>query len=228
MTLKPLPGLIAALLLGGCNVVTSTDPWFTDADAAGAASLRTGVWTLSGLDKPCRFDDRRPIETWPECAGPILVREHDILSFDEPAAETPRRGSPRPWDSMAFVLAAGSPRILQTAPSAKDLRSRPEGSRTYLYQGLEPLRFDPQGRIVAFTLSFVVCDGKTISRSRRGDADATAAQADEPIRPLAGLTMDAAGEGCIAQSKVALVNAAKVSAPNATYARSRWVRDGER
>ena len=35
---------LAALLLGGCSMVTSPEPMFTAADAVGAPALRDGLW----------------------------------------------------------------------------------------------------------------------------------------------------------------------------------------
>jgi hypothetical protein len=176
----------------------------------------------------------------------MIVREHDILSLDQAVPGGRRTRSLRTWSSMPYVLAAGSPRILQAAPPAEAIKSEPNQDHRYSYEGLEPRRFDTQGRIVEFSLWSVVCDGNRTSTSRPAGKGATAArgvrrrgrldsapdlptvEVDKPVVPLAGLKMDPDGGGCTAESKTALANAARVSKPNATYAVSRWVRDGVR
>ena len=69
--MRPL-GLIAVLaLLGlglsGCNMVHSSKPMFSAADAAGGPVFRDGVW--ASPEPGCQFDPNTPVEAWPKCAN---------------------------------------------------------------------------------------------------------------------------------------------------------------
>jgi hypothetical protein len=64
--------------------------------------------------KPCRFDERKPMETWPGCVIGFVARDGEMLKlYRSDAAEWRLTGRTYSWDSTAYVLAAGDPRIEQ-------------------------------------------------------------------------------------------------------------------
>ena len=182
--------LTAALIgLGGCNLVVSQTPMFTKADAAGAPVIRTGVWRQEVAG--CDFDETQPQNQWPQCA-----------------AATPAMPDPPP-----LLTVAGDPPILQVSMPPDP--SKP--TLLYLYAAFRPIRFDPQGRVVAVKTWLVQCgppstgqDAMNISKS-----------------PLPGLTPQGKGGGCTPQSVAALRGAAKASEAwlQGQTPYSHWVRD---
>lgn len=212
--------ICAALLLSGCNMVVTGTPVFDKADAAGAAPLKPGVWSAP-TDPSCKFDETAPVDTWPECAnGGVVADENTLMGFQTQAGK-------RVLTSTDYVLAAGSPRVLQAR------FGDPTGAMglpisMYLYLGLKPDSTDDQGEIIAYDAWFVLCgpppppgavlDGKQVYGS---------------LKPLPGLVMDQAHDNCSPASKDALRAAAGASEqwqgsdqqhPLAAH----WVRAGQR
>jgi hypothetical protein len=110
------------LLLGGCgNRVMSETPWFTKDAEANAPRLKPGLWVatnsaeLKAAGKACRFDERKPMETWPDCAAGFVARDGEILTLSRIVTtdEHGRKVTSYDWPSTAYVLAAGDPRIEQ-------------------------------------------------------------------------------------------------------------------
>lgn len=112
--------LISSLLLSACtNMVRSQAPWFDPVDAAGAPPLRDGVWAAAAAD--CRFDASRPLEQWPGCAQGRVIRGGEELALNSIGSGDGHGRLVRAhydWSSEAFVLAAGAPRIHQSACGA--------------------------------------------------------------------------------------------------------------
>jgi hypothetical protein len=132
------------LLLAACNVVVSNKPWFTQADAAGAPRLREGVWLGSSpLTGPCAVDERQPIDAWPDCARPVLVRRSDLVQLSKDNGR---------WRQMRmpYVLAGGEPLILQVGATYA-------GKIGYVYEWVRVNRLDDQGRVIAYAGWFVLC-----------------------------------------------------------------------
>jgi len=119
--------LMSSLVLGACtNMVRSPVPWFGPIDAAGAPPLRDGVW--AAVDPTCRFDTRRPLEQWPDCAQGRVIRgseELDLNYSDKEDEHGWREQSFNDWTSETFVLAAGDPRIEQRACGPSLVRAEP-------------------------------------------------------------------------------------------------------
>jgi hypothetical protein len=122
--------LIAALvMLGGCNLVHSSTPMFSAADAAGAPAFREGVW--ASPERGCNFDPNLPVKAWPKCANGA-----DSIAPDK--GET-------------YLFVAGDPEIIQ-------VRQEDDNHAViYLYAGLRPLKLDSQGRITAFQGWMIQC-----------------------------------------------------------------------
>ena len=167
--------LAAALALGGCNMVMAETPILTAADAEGAPSLRPGVWITR--DPECRFNPRKRVKDWPECASPLLVGSDSLTNPMKQEEAAP------------YVLAAGEPRILQL-----ELRPEPDAPRLYLFAGLQPLKFDRQGRIVEARTWAVQCGPppppKADAPAADPPADAAAADASPPSDAQARAEME--------------------------------------
>jgi len=193
-------GLIAVLaLLGGCNVVHSSQPMFTAADVVGAPSFREGVW--ASPDPHCDFDPNKPVETWPSCAN-----------------GAPAGFGLKPGEELLVV--AGEPLIVQY----RDVNDVHEAE--YFFAGLAPISRDRAGRITAAQFWSIQCGppprgGKSHSSKRRPTRSGT-------LHPLPGMVMDADATNCTAQSAAAIRAAALPSRAWSKPAQtSYWVRDGD-
>jgi hypothetical protein len=218
-------------LLGACNVVMTKDPLFTQADAAGAANLRPGVW-LFFKQADCKFDESRPFTEWPDCAGGGLVTPGNLKGH--------KAGAPADrLEDTPFVLAPGDPRIMQlqvdvdlsvqgsasaSGDATASASSGASHSRPYGYGAVRPTKFDDQGRITAFTLWPIQC-GPPPPKDKDGNDAAPAT-----LKPLPGIEMKPGDAVCTTRSVAALRNAAKASEVWAPQARSdsRWIRDAQR
>ncbi|MBV9994186.1 MAG: hypothetical protein JO127_03135 [Caulobacteraceae bacterium] len=202
--------LIGVLLLGGCNLVMTTQPMFGPADAAGAPRLRPGVWN-GPPDPACPYDETKPVAAWPACANGGLVSEGQIRARQD------LNGASAGVD---YILAAGDPLILQL----RGLEPAPGSGISitrYFYAGLRPARTDAQGRIIAYDAWLVLC-GPPSRKAVTPDAPATRS-------PFPGLVMDPSGQACGPRSAAALRGAAAASRrwPAAALG-AHWVRDGDR
>ena len=109
--------VLAALPLCACNTIVSSKPWF--GDAPGAPQLREGVWRADS-EKPCDFDEKKPVQTWPACAFGVVVGASDLTLY-----ERDDKGQVKP-STVSYVLAAGDPVILQL----DDTTAKPPSSST--------------------------------------------------------------------------------------------------
>ena len=113
---------IAALALTACEVVESERPLFS----GGGPAPEEGLWAL--LADNCSPPQTTAVHKWPSCATPFWV-EGDQLTTLSPS---PQR--------MTFVVAPGSPAILQVA--APD-EPRDPGDGAYSYAGFRPRGASP-------------------------------------------------------------------------------------
>jgi hypothetical protein len=217
-------------LLGACNVVLTKAPLFTEADGAGAPTLRPGVWLL--FKQPdCDVDTAKPFVDWPDCAGGGRVSSGELAGH--------KSGAPKDvLEKMPLVLAAGDPRIAQmrvdvdvtvgadaTASGGASASASASGgghAEPYGYAGVRPTRFDDQGRIVAFTFWPVAC-GPPPPKDKNGADTALGT-----LKPLPGMEMKPGEAVCTTRSKDALRAAAKASEAWAEHPipEARWLRDG--
>jgi hypothetical protein len=216
--------LAIGLALGGCNLVVSTTPVFTDADAAGHPPLRAGVW--ASPDDGCAFKPDTPFDSWPGCANGALITADAILG----PAQTPSTpdasdsGAPpkaAPPTAVPYILAAGDPRVLQVhfAPSPTP------GFPTMAYFwfiAVHPTALDHDGRITAAQIWPIQCGPPPPKKPIKGNADAN----DLATRhPLPGMTLN--NGLCTPAGKAAVLNAA---GPSRAWADKigvlKWVRDG--
>ena len=223
--------MTSCVVLGACNVVLTKEPLFTQADAAGAPTLRPGVWLLFE-QAGCQVDTAKPFVDWPDCAGGGLVNGSEISGHQS--------GAPRDvLEKTPVVLAAGDPRIAQLPVdvdvSAQASASASGGatasasasgggqSRPYAYAAVRPTRFDQQGRITAFRFWPVAC-GPPPPKDKSGDDTAAGT-----LKPLPGMEMKPGDPYCSTSSKDALRGAAKASEAwaDGPIPEARWIRDGE-
>ncbi|MDQ0462438.1 hypothetical protein QO010_000186 [Caulobacter ginsengisoli] len=211
------PLLAAVLLLGACNQMTSTQPLFSAADAAGAPALKDGLWLTDEPD--CRVDVRKPVQKWPVCARWYVVRGGEVLNFH--AAD---RDSPAEWETMSFLLASGEPRIMQ-ADIRGVLNQADKPVPMFMYLALTPTVLDSEGRITAQNWWMVLCGPPPLDA--RGKPDPAA----QTKAPFAGMTLiKAEGEkgfdaDCTASDRGSVRAAAVASQALGPVKADRWIRD---
>jgi len=203
----------AALALGGCNIVISPAPVFTPADSAGAPELRPGLWTEA--DHECVFDPQTKATTWPKCADPMVFEAEQMFDPSKPA------------ELVAYVLAAGSPRIMQAKIQGKGPGSDALSAAIdkqmggYIFMGFAPAKSDAQGRIVEASTWLALCGPPP--------PDSQSANPKDHVtrKPFAGLTVNPETGACSPKDGAA-VRRAVVGSRSLTkqIAVIHWVRDG--
>ena len=113
---------IAALALTACEVVESERPLFS----GGGPVPAEGLWAL--LPDDCSTPQTTAVHEWPSCATPFWVEGEQLTTL-----------SPAP-QRMTFVVAPGSPAILQVG--ASDAPREP-GEEAYSYAGFRPRGASP-------------------------------------------------------------------------------------
>lgn len=203
---------IAASALSACNVVVTKAPLFGKAEASRLV-MRDGVWTSPG--DSCAFDETKPVDAWPECASPGLVRHGELLSWDREA---------KAWKSgdIGVVFVGGEPIMLQAHATQTD-----GDDGFYLYAGIEP-RLDAQGRIIGLKAWPVLCGPPPPPPPGTAPSQDTATQSGTKA-PFPGMVMDEKGQNCTTSDKDALRRAARESRrfEGDALANIHWVRDGE-
>ncbi len=193
-----------ALLVSGCVIVGSDQPLFGSGDI-GHAVLRNGVWALP--DDNCQFEPSQPAVRWPQCANPTQVTDGRLTGGFGKADKPPQ--------TIAIVLADGDPVVLQL--EAPDDR-KPDDPR-YVYAALEPIRTDPQGRIVEAHVWLVLCFKTPLNP-----------KAAKP-HPYPGLVLRQGSQYCRATQQGPVRDAARLTRTNAIkgepfWLTARWIRDG--
>ncbi|MCA1199872.1 hypothetical protein K9B35_18045 [Sphingomonas sp. R647] len=131
--------------LSGCNAVISDRPFF--APDPSAPTLRNGVWRSVKAD--CRFDERKPVERWPDCADWAVIRDGEALSY---VATTAEQRAPKRWETGRYVVAPGDPLILQQSCASG------EGVKPlYCYSGARIMARDASGRVTHVEVWDVSC-----------------------------------------------------------------------
>jgi hypothetical protein len=209
--LKAGAGLALAASLSACNLVITTEPTYTAADAAGAPALRDGLWV--SVEKDCDVDLAKPATEWPECAGWVAIKDGAMTGVGDDGEAF----------KIPFVLAAGDPRVMQI-----ELQEKADGPRLFMYIAVKPVKRDAEGRIVEYTGWIVQCGPPPPKDTKRADGQPRFGT----LEPAPGMVMDAEQSGCTPSSKAALTGAAKLSehyeGSEPKGGVTRWVRDGDR
>jgi hypothetical protein len=191
---------LSALLLTACNMVVSREPLFSMEGAAQTAQFRDGWWVNPKAG--CAFDEAGDARDWPECAKGQWLRAGQMIDLEDPS------------DPANFVLAGGDPHIMQVEVNQK-------GLRLFAYAAVQPLKRDPEGRIIEARTWLVLCGPPPPEpKDAKGPMDfATRA-------PLPGLTVDKETGNCWTDKAQAVRAAAGPSqAWDKDKAVIRWVRD---
>jgi hypothetical protein len=214
--------LVGVTLLSACNMLMTKDPVFASAAGDGAPGMRPGVWG-SDVGPDCNVDTTQPLAAWPACAGGFVV-----ISDSKLGGYSAQADKPTTWTTTGYVLASGDPRVFQVLLSSQaggnNVLTMPS---VYVYAGLEPTKFDEQGRIVAGVSWPVLCGPPPPSDAKTADGSPQMGT----LAPLPGLTMDDGHTNCSTTSAEAVRGAAKASrdfAKPTDLTRSHWVRDGDK
>lgn len=206
---------MAASALSACNVVSTKTPMFGPQDAS-SLKLRDGVWRQApDPDKACKFDETKPVDTWPECVDPLLVRGGEFF---------PWRGESKSWNPEGAgkaLLVAGEPMIMQFRDERSD-------GGIYLYAGFEP-KLDAEGRVIKIDAWPVLC-GPPPPPAQGQTANANDATSAGTKAPFPGMVMDEKGQNCTTSDPGAIRYSAKASRALVKGAVPfiYWVRDGEK
>jgi hypothetical protein len=215
--LQLLTPLALLCLLSGCNLVVSKEPWFAEADTAGAPRFRDGLWT-STKSNDCKFDSVSDPSTWPDCAANLRVKDNRWSSLErDQDAEGDEKSSV--WKDFETVVVGGDPAIVQ-------YKTSPEGiwnpSEQYVYLAVRPTQSDAQGNVVAFSAWAVFCGPVEQGQKKQTEASMVTS------KPFEGLKM--VDYNCLAKDTGAVRNAALQSEKLVVNGRQqlglvRWVRD---
>lgn len=206
----------AALMLGGCNLVTSTTPMFSAEDVKGQAQLRPGVWMDE--HQSCDFDVKAPVDAWPACADGWIISGGAVIG--------PRqKGTPRAaWVSYPMLLVAGDPPLFQIR-----LDTPPGTAGPYFYAGVEVLKTDEQGRITALKSWPTLCGPPPPKETNpKPNPDGSIPLAGLTKAMIPGLVVDPTKQNCLALTPGPLRVSARQSQAWGDNNRSKWVRDGDR
>jgi hypothetical protein len=232
---------LAGFLLGlpGCNMVVSSEPWFTEGEAEPVPVLRDGLWVSA--DGDCRFDEAKPAEQWPDCASASFRRgeEQWAMRWDDVLERGGRRRTFAGWEidgpNLDGVFIANGDHLItqiETRDESGEAAVEP-GGHAYLYAAIRLLRHDEAGRVTALESWGVQCgplpepapDRGSGPRSRRGE-DPGLTKGNVTDRPFPGLTV--VEDNCVAESADAVRSAAVLSEALRPPARTRWIREGWR
>lgn len=213
--LRSLGGILLALALCACGMVSSDRPLFGAPDTRDAPVLKAGLWAL--VEPGCKFNLRNPPTKWPDCAQAIELR-------DGTARDVKPNSSGERDEPVSYLLAAGDPAILQAqAPKDPGARKAP-----FVYFGLRPLASDLDGTIIRARIWPALC--------AKPQPDGAAGPPARPARLLPGLVAGkdalanclARGQGpvrnAVAQSEAWSFTGAKDEAGLTAY----WLRDESR
>lgn len=208
--------LAAAMLLCGCNMITSPNPLFSQADVQGQGQLRPGAWAIESKD--CAFDIKQPVERWPSCAGGWIVGPGEVAA--------PRRsGDPMSaWLHYPYRIVAGDPPVMQLHVRLnEEVETAP---LIYVYLGLEVRKSDAEGRVTAYRIWPALCGPPPLS----GGTPNYGALTHEPVP---GVVLDEKTGDCTAATQAPVRASAKLSpawtpANDDNSDRAHWVRDGDR
>lgn len=212
--MRLIPILFAALMLAACNQVYTRQPLFSEAHEVGDPEFRPGLWSVSGYNEDCKFDIRRPLRDWPDCAIGVEFRRGQmffITGHDRALAQTLRfvDGDPILIQGKWHTDVLKDPR----APEPKDADNPFYG---WVYYAVTPGRTDGGGKMMEAKLVQAQC------------GPLPAAPAGKPApkltdRPYPGLVV--VRDNCQAKDLDTVKQALRLSAGQGEPRTLKWVRD---
>jgi hypothetical protein len=211
MRASAIAAVVFSLALGGCAIVTSDEPLFGEADAAGAPVLKPGLWAMP--DGGCQYDEKAAARTWPRCANATVVTARTVSGGERGETGVARQ-------VLAYVLAEGEPPVVQprAPPDEKD-------GPKFIYAGLRPSAFDAERRVTAARVWLALCSRPP-------------SPSDKSLRPPPtvlppGLVKRPSDPSCVARSADPVRKAVARSegwvasgGPDDFSLQAHWVRDG--
>ncbi|QKG71182.1 hypothetical protein [Erythrobacter mangrovi] len=205
--LRKLALLSGSILLAGCNMVVSDEPWLTR--GPDTPVMKPGIWVSEG--KPdCEYDLATPVESWPECADPAIIRaDGAFLTLNKETAK---------WRVNEVILGTDDPIVAQVALPEQITTTEADAPK-YIYLAMRPTGQNAGGEITAIETWMMQCG--PIDRVKVNSGDQNAMVTKEPFD---GLTV--VGSNCHADSIAALTNAASQSEALAdSKGAARWVKE---
>ena len=201
--------MIAAVGLTACNedLMTTKTPVLFAADGANLPSARGGVWA----DEGCSADPAQDLPAW-DCDDAFIVRRGGPAHPDSAVSEDPA--------GMRAIRMAVAPdfQIAQEGPGD------PGDDGFYRYFGIDRIRLDEQGRMVALQLWSLKCGPPPPD----GSKTAGGKPRRQTLEPYPGVEVEEGG--CAAKGRSGLIAAASASRadPKGNHGGAngwRWVRE---
>ncbi|RYF92532.1 MAG: hypothetical protein EON95_12095 [Caulobacteraceae bacterium] len=201
--------LLAAAGLTACNedVVTTRTPVLFAADRDALPPAKDGVWAGDG----CSADPALDLPAW-DCGDAFIVRRGQPAHPDEAVENDPAR-----MKAMR-VAVSGDFQVAQTGPSD------PGADGFYSYHGVDGVRLDEQGRMIALRTWRLKC-GPPPPKGTKTEGGKPRRQT---LEPYPGVVVEEGG--CAAKGRAGLIAAAGASRvdPKGNHGGAdgyRWVRD---
>ncbi|MBX3478932.1 MAG: hypothetical protein KF842_00880 [Caulobacter sp.] len=195
---------LACLTLAACNddVLTTRAPLIAAEDGQALPVARDGVWAAEG---GCDVDRGQPLPAWRDCGG-FIVRRGRVAHPDEAADGDP---------AMLKAARIGVEPGFQIAQDS--------GGNYYGYYGVDGVRLDGAGRMVALRVWRLKCGPPPPDGSRTAGGKPRY----QTMEPYPGVEVEEGG--CAAKGREGLIAAARASRADPKGNRSgadgyRWVR----
>lgn len=215
--MRRLPILLAVLalpVLSACNQVYTRQPLLSEAHEGGDPEFRPGLWSVSGHNEDCRFDIRRPLRDWPDCAIGIEFRRGQmffVTGHDRALAQTLRLVDGDP------ILVQGKWRTdILKDPRAPEPRDTENPFYGWVYYAVTPVRMDAGGKMLEARLVEAACGPLPAAEPGKPAPKVT-------DRPFPGLQI--VRDACQAKDLDTVRRALQLSAGLGEPRTLKWVRD---
>lgn len=212
--MRLIPLLLVTLMLAACNQVYTRQPLLPERREAGDPEFRPGLWSVSGYNETCRFDIRKRLRDWPDCAVGVEFRRGQmffVTGHDRALAQTLRlvEGDPIVVQGKWHTDILKDPR----APEPKDTDNPFYG---WVYYAVTPGRTDGNGRMLEARLVQAQCGALPPPQPGKAPPKVT-------DRPYPGLVV--VRDNCQAKDLDAVKRALQLSAGLGEARTLKWVRD---
>lgn len=204
----------AVAFLSACGEsVESNHPLFTP----GPDSFKPGIWGAVPIDQSCELPKNTAIFVWPDCAGPLLIKNGTATYF------TPAHVG------VSFMIADGNPRIVQADKDiiggwtdSSDRPVAPNPGRRF-YASFYP---DPGTPFTAGRIQFLTCPAEEAEDTIAVPVGQHRSNSPNKQRkPIAGLRHVKIGDHphCIADTPEAVRELARRASPSDGSMRIVWI-----